>query len=101
MYCFTKEIPLRDLFSYSDTNLRKQLYIVNCQKACKKCDDGRACQRCIKLGLTATCVDSPRKERRKGIKRGPYKKRQPRAEQQQKQVSQQPSQCKFNIFLTD
>ncbi|KAG2220877.1 hypothetical protein INT45_004045, partial [Circinella minor] len=67
---------------------------VNCQKACKKCDDGRACQRCIKLGLTATCVDSPRKERRKGIKRGPYKKRQPRAEQlqQQKQVSQQSSQ---------
>ncbi|ORY93846.1 hypothetical protein BCR43DRAFT_347634 [Syncephalastrum racemosum] len=49
---------------------------VNCQKACKKCDNGRPCQRCIKLGLTATCVDSPRKERRKGIKRGPYKKRQ-------------------------
>ncbi|KAI9490700.1 hypothetical protein BDB00DRAFT_532195 [Zychaea mexicana] len=59
--------------------------VVNCQKACKKCDDGRACQRCIKLGLTATCVDSPRKERRKGIKRGPYKKRQPRSEHQQQQ----------------
>ncbi|CEP13016.1 hypothetical protein [Parasitella parasitica] len=48
---------------------------VNCQKACKKCDDGRACQRCIKLGITDTCVDSPRKERKKGFKRGPYKKK--------------------------
>ncbi|KAI7900495.1 uncharacterized protein BX663DRAFT_517830 [Cokeromyces recurvatus] len=49
---------------------------VNCQKACKKCDDGRPCKRCIKLGLTATCKDSDRKERKKGVKRGPYKKRQ-------------------------
>lgn len=50
--------------------------IVNCQKACKKCDDGRPCKRCVKLGLTATCRDSDRKERKKGVKRGPYKKRQ-------------------------
>lgn len=49
---------------------------VNCQKACKKCDDGRPCKRCVKLGLTATCRDSDRKERKKGVKRGPYKKRQ-------------------------
>ncbi|KAI8052918.1 hypothetical protein BDF22DRAFT_770673 [Syncephalis plumigaleata] len=49
---------------------------VNCQKACKKCDDGRPCQRCIKYNLTETCVNSPRKERKKGIKRGPYKRRQ-------------------------
>ncbi|KAI8381539.1 uncharacterized protein BYT42DRAFT_566874 [Radiomyces spectabilis] len=49
---------------------------VNCQKACKKCDEGRPCQRCIKLGITATCINSPRKERKKGVKRGPYKKRQ-------------------------
>ncbi|CAO3618457.1 unnamed protein product [Cunninghamella blakesleeana] len=49
---------------------------INCQKACKKCDEGRACQRCIKLGIADTCVDSPRKERLKGVKRGPYKKRQ-------------------------
>ncbi|CEP14961.1 hypothetical protein [Parasitella parasitica] len=48
---------------------------VNCQKACKKCDVGRPCQRCIKYGLTETCVNSVRKERKKGIKRGPYKKR--------------------------
>ncbi|KAI9020801.1 hypothetical protein CLU79DRAFT_719894 [Phycomyces nitens] len=48
---------------------------VNCQKACKKCDEGRPCKRCVKLGLTETCINSPRKERRKGVKRGPYKKR--------------------------
>ncbi|CAB4489964.1 hypothetical protein RhiirA5_484434 [Rhizophagus irregularis] len=48
---------------------------VNCQKACKRCDDGRPCQRCIKYGLTETCKNSIRKERKKGIKRGPYKRR--------------------------
>lgn len=48
--------------------------LVNCQKACKKCDDGRPCMRCIKYGLESTCVNSARKERRKG-KRGPYKKK--------------------------
>ncbi|ORX94198.1 hypothetical protein K493DRAFT_352709 [Basidiobolus meristosporus CBS 931.73] len=48
---------------------------VNCQKACKKCDEGRPCSRCIKYGLTDTCVDSPRKARKKGVKRGPYKRR--------------------------
>src|SRR5690606_25490389 len=31
----------------------------------------------IKYGLTDTCVDSTRKVRKKGIKRGPYKRRQP------------------------
>ncbi|KAG0318673.1 hypothetical protein BGZ99_005517 [Dissophora globulifera] len=50
---------------------------VNCQKACKKCDEGRPCARCIKYGLTDTCVDSTRKIRKKGIKRGPYKRRAP------------------------
>ncbi|KAI7862808.1 serine hydrolase-domain-containing protein [Spinellus fusiger] len=48
---------------------------VNCQKACKKCDEERPCQRCVKHGLVDTCVDSVRKERKKGVKRGPYKKR--------------------------
>ncbi|KAG0041466.1 hypothetical protein BGZ83_001765, partial [Gryganskiella cystojenkinii] len=49
----------------------------NCQKACKKCDEGRPCTRCIKYGLTDTCVDSTRKVRKKGVKRGPYKRRPP------------------------
>ncbi|GAA5795605.1 hypothetical protein HPULCUR_000966 [Helicostylum pulchrum] len=43
-------------------------------KACKKCDEGRPCQRCVKYNLTETCQDSVRKERKKGIKRGPYKR---------------------------
>lgn len=48
---------------------------VNCQKACKKCDEGRPCGRCVKYGLSDTCFDSTRKERKRGIKRGPYKRR--------------------------
>lgn len=47
----------------------------NCQKPCKKCDDARPCLRCVKYGVSEECVDSQRKERKKGIKRGPYKKR--------------------------
>ncbi|KAJ3741998.1 hypothetical protein DFH05DRAFT_1503496 [Lentinula detonsa] len=47
----------------------------NCQKACKKCDDARPCLRCIKYGIPTECVDSQRKERKKGIKRGPYNKK--------------------------
>ncbi|ORZ19499.1 hypothetical protein BCR42DRAFT_409886 [Absidia repens] len=48
----------------------------NCQKACKKCDDARPCPRCVKYGIADSCVNSVRKERKKGIKRGPYKRRQ-------------------------
>ena len=51
------------------------VHVVNCQKACKKCDDARPCPRCIKYGIEATCVNSVRKERKKGVKRGPYKQR--------------------------
>lgn len=47
----------------------------NCQKACKKCDNGRPCPRCVKYGLQESCSDSVRKERRRGVKRGPYKKK--------------------------
>ncbi|KAH7341101.1 hypothetical protein B0J17DRAFT_627361 [Rhizoctonia solani] len=46
-----------------------------CQRACKRCDVGRPCERCIKYGMAESCRDSQRKERKKGIKRGPYKKR--------------------------
>ncbi|KAI8318662.1 hypothetical protein GQ54DRAFT_341743 [Martensiomyces pterosporus] len=48
---------------------------VNCQRACKKCDESRPCHRCIKYNLQDSCVDSKRKPRKRGIKRGPYKKR--------------------------
>ncbi|KZO95705.1 hypothetical protein CALVIDRAFT_149409 [Calocera viscosa TUFC12733] len=47
----------------------------NCQRACKKCDDCRPCVRCVKYGIGNQCSDSQRKERKKGVKRGPYKKR--------------------------
>jgi hypothetical protein len=52
----------------------------NCQKACKKCDDARPCLRCTKYCQRDECVDSQRKERKKGIKRGPYKKRDGKGE---------------------
>lgn len=52
----------------------------NCQKACKKCDDARPCLRCVKYGIAEECIDSQRKERKKGIKRGPYKKRDGKGE---------------------
>ena len=52
----------------------------NCQKACKKCDDARPCLRCVKYGVAEECVDSQRKERQKGLKRGRYKKRDGRGE---------------------
>jgi hypothetical protein len=47
---------------------------VHCKKACKKCDNVRPCNRCERLGLADTCVDAPRKERKKGMKRGPYRR---------------------------
>ena len=50
--------------------------VANCQRACKRCDDTRPCVRCVKYGNEATCIDSSRKERRKGGKRGPYKTRE-------------------------
>ncbi|KAJ3328576.1 hypothetical protein HDU76_009710 [Blyttiomyces sp. JEL0837] len=45
----------------------------HCKRACKKCDERRPCGRCIRLNLP-DCSDAPRKERKKGFKRGPYQK---------------------------
>lgn len=66
-----------DVHRPSQKPKRKQVKnaCVNCQKACKRCDEGRPCSRCIKYGLSATCQDSARKERKRGVKRGPYKRR--------------------------
>ncbi|EAU88431.2 hypothetical protein CC1G_05197 [Coprinopsis cinerea okayama7 len=74
-----------NMFSYSSKDFanpqtrpkRRQVKnaCTNCQKACKKCDDARPCLRCVKYGISEECVDSQRKERKKGVKRGPYKKR--------------------------
>ncbi|KAF9443112.1 hypothetical protein P691DRAFT_844052 [Macrolepiota fuliginosa MF-IS2] len=56
---------------------RKQVKMActNCAAACKRCDESRPCERCIKYGMSNTCVDGQRKERKKGIKRGPYKRK--------------------------
>ena len=45
---------------------------IHCKKACKKCDNVRPCTRCVRLGLDGTCVDAPRKERKKSSRRIPY-----------------------------
>lgn len=56
---------------------RKQVKMActNCASACKRCDEARPCERCLKYGISDTCVDGQRKERKKGIKRGPYKRK--------------------------
>ncbi|KIM70794.1 hypothetical protein SCLCIDRAFT_1206948, partial [Scleroderma citrinum Foug A] len=47
----------------------------NCANACKRCNEARPCERCVKYGIQESCVDGVRKERQKGIKRGPYKRK--------------------------
>ncbi|KAF8888617.1 hypothetical protein BD779DRAFT_1523977 [Infundibulicybe gibba] len=56
---------------------RKQVKMActNCAAACKRCDETRPCERCVKYGISDTCRDGQRKERKKGIKRGPYKRK--------------------------
>ncbi|KAJ2339702.1 hypothetical protein GGF43_006586 [Coemansia sp. RSA 2618] len=74
-----------------DTDRPKRVQVknacVNCQRACKKCDNARPCQRCQKYNLGDSCQDSTRKPRARGIKRGPYKKRKPRVQPELGQVS--------------
>ncbi|TFK73420.1 hypothetical protein BDN72DRAFT_834832 [Pluteus cervinus] len=56
---------------------RKQVKMActNCAQACKRCDETRPCERCVKYGLSESCIDGQRKERKKGIKRGPYRRK--------------------------
>ncbi|KAF6764160.1 hypothetical protein DFP72DRAFT_840267 [Ephemerocybe angulata] len=56
---------------------RKQVKMActNCAAACKRCDENRPCERCQKYGIADNCIDGQRKERKKGIKRGPYKRK--------------------------
>ena len=72
--------------------------LANCQKACKKCDDARPCPRCVKYNIALTCVNSVRKERKKGIKRGPYKRRQKSIEDS-KSGSEQPDSSSSSYVL--
>ncbi|WVW78065.1 hypothetical protein I302_100016 [Kwoniella bestiolae CBS 10118] len=54
--------------------IQVRIACTHCQKACKKCSNTRPCERCVKYGLT-DCIDSTRKPRKTGVKRGPYKRR--------------------------
>ena len=47
---------------------------VHCRKACKKCEEQRPCQRCVRLNMADSCVSHVRKPRERGMKRGPYRK---------------------------
>jgi hypothetical protein len=62
-----KRKQVKNACSMLFSNLEILMIIVNCQKACKKCDDARPCGRCVKYGLQNSCVDSVRKERKKGM----------------------------------
>ena len=64
------------LASFAQHNKRQQVKsaCVNCRKACKKCEEQRPCQRCVRLGMGETCVSWTRKPREKGFRRGPYRK---------------------------
>lgn len=64
------------VFNFPRQHLSLIICLVNCQKACKKCDDYRPCERCRKYGLEDSCRDSARKERKKGNRRGPYSRSQ-------------------------
>ncbi|KAJ7045680.1 hypothetical protein C8F04DRAFT_444821 [Mycena alexandri] len=72
--------PFSTVVSESQSVRAKRMQVKNactkCQKACKKCDQGRPCLRCVRYGYgVEECLNSQRKERRMGAKRGPYKKR--------------------------
>ena len=56
-------------------SLKNLSFVVNCQRACKKCDDCRPCQRCVRYHLEESCQNSARRERKRGVRRGPYKRR--------------------------
>ena len=47
----------------------------NCAAACKRCDEDRPCARCQRYGISESCQDGQRKQRKKGVKRGSYKRR--------------------------
>lgn len=69
--------PVSSSASAGSKPKRKQVKMActNCAAACKRCDEARPCERCQKYGIADTCIDGQRKERKKGIKRGPYKRK--------------------------
>ncbi|KAF7330479.1 Zn(2)-C6 fungal-type domain-containing protein [Mycena venus] len=69
MYLFS---PASQTVRFKRTQVK--IACTNCQKSCKKCDQARPCLRCVKYKFEE-CRDAERKGRKKGLKRGPYKKR--------------------------
>ncbi|KAJ2958232.1 hypothetical protein NUW54_g14545 [Trametes sanguinea] len=85
-WCMRTQCPPRQAIHSQQVSPRRQpapkpkrkqvkMACTNCASACKRCDEARPCERCVKYGLAETCVDGVRKERKKGIKRGPYKRK--------------------------
>lgn len=68
----SKRKQVKNACGMSSCHALSQRPVVNCQRACKKCDDQRPCERCSKYGLEDSCRDSARKERKKGSRRGGY-----------------------------
>ncbi|KAH6918101.1 hypothetical protein BKA70DRAFT_1416118 [Coprinopsis sp. MPI-PUGE-AT-0042] len=70
-------VPVSSSASSGSKPKRKQVKMActNCAAACKRCDEARPCERCQKYGIADSCIDGQRKERKKGIKRGPYKRK--------------------------
>ena len=66
---------LSPVFRSTAERLLASIQCTNCASACKRCDEARPCERCKKYGLAESCIDGVRKERKKGIKRGPYKRK--------------------------
>jgi hypothetical protein len=64
---YQNNTPSRPSSTIGTGTKRKQVKnaCVNCQKACKKCDDQRPCSRCVKYGIEDGCINSQRKERKR------------------------------------
>ncbi|KAK7023805.1 hypothetical protein R3P38DRAFT_2779268 [Favolaschia claudopus] len=78
--------PPRHMYPFSTQTVqskrRQSTSMLRSDDSVQGCDQARPCLRCVKYGFSPEeCVDSPpideiqRKERQKGAKRGPYKKR--------------------------
>jgi hypothetical protein len=79
VYAFSPPVPAATQATSAEASRPKRRQVkmacTNCAAACKRCDEARPCERCKKYGIADSCVDGQRKERKKGVKRGPYKRK--------------------------
>ncbi|KAI8926594.1 hypothetical protein BC831DRAFT_221078 [Entophlyctis helioformis] len=49
------------------TRRRQQVKIacIHCKRACKRCDEQRPCSRCVRTNQADSCIDAPRRDRRR------------------------------------